>query len=53
MLKKIGTLKVDTLRDIHDEQINALKKAGFTVLLISSSYGEDIYDIGKQYNDEF
>ena len=50
MLKRIGSLAVDSL-DYNHEQIKALEKAGFTVILTLHTFGTDYYDIAKDSED--
>ena len=51
MLKKIGSIAVDNQIDYYHEQIKALEKAGFTVILTLHTFGTDYYDIAKDSED--
>ena len=47
MLERIGSIAVDNQIDYRHEQIKALEKAGFTVILTLHTFGTDYYDIAK------
>ena len=47
MLERIGSIAVDNQFDYSHEQIKALEKAGFTVILTLHTIGTDYFDIAK------
>ena len=48
MLVKIAEVKVNKDRDHYDTLIEAIKKAGFTVVLDYDYTGEKMYSISKE-----
>ena len=52
MLERIGSIAVNNQIDYRHEQIKALDKAGFTVILTLHTFGTDYYDLAKGSEDK-
>lgn len=48
MLKKIGELKIDTLKDYNQETRKCLEEKGYRLVLTYQTYGTAYYDIAEE-----
>lgn len=48
MLKQVGELKVDKIKDYYGKQVIALEQYGFTVMLKHEDYGTAYYAVAYE-----
>ena len=51
MLKKIGEIKIDTLKDYKEETRKCLEKQGYILVLTYQTYGTSYYDIVEEVKE--